>query len=788
MDEFTVVDTRTRAEWEAWQVGDREGWKTDNLAITDEGITLEKEFTATYVAPVTVERGELGEPLDVDVDCRGTLYALGADGALHRAVGTGVPFKRLACDGLGFDPGARPTACCVTDETVYVVGQIDPAGEPTASADIDGVDSESKDRGRRRAYVQGLSVRLRQTRWVVESADSLRFSDPIRVVRGPKGGCYVLDRGSEVGAGFVARMNAAGTATVVVEGLQRPRDLTVDDEGTLTVLDVDRPTDTREGDEEGRPVLIGRAVVTREGSANVERVDAGTTTVSPRQLPASAACIEAVEPGEFIIGVVPDAGGEQTLYRYTWRERRVEPLSSFKRSCRALRRGCGDDPGPQLYAIGDERTNGDRAWVVYVLEPTETVLRGPKGYTGSIDTWFDFGEIRATYYRIALGLGDQPPGTRVDLRYAVTDRDVAPEGPVDEDGNVEPDDCRDAKDEDGGVVRWTPVGESNPTDVLVKAKGRQYLWIRIDLVGTQYASPSVTSLKTSLTHESYLEYLPTIYVEDEEDPKFLERFLSVFEDTFGDVDHGIETLTEYLDPDSIPAPHLSWLGSWLATAEDDAWTDASKRTLVSEAPILFKQRGTRRGLARMLEIYLGGVEPTPVHWAVAPWSDGGDGEGGGVVRDGSESTGAGTFFSLVEYGDVVDGERAERATMNGEERAVCESDLADGPLAAPFSDLVCCPQEFVVVLAPTVGEEARGVVERIVDQERPAHTVGRIVPLSPWGRLDGHTYLGVNSYLPPAAFVVDESYLGLNSVVDGGTEAQLGFGWEARLGEGLKLS
>lgn len=780
MDEFTVVDTRTRAEWEAWQVDDREGWKTDNLAVTDEGITLEEEFTATYVAPATVERGELGEPLDVDVDCRGTLYALGADGALYRAVSTGVPFERLVCDGLGFDPDARPTAFCVTEEIVYVVGRMDPA----ASSDIDGGNGESEGHSHGRGYVQGLSARLRQTRWVVESADDRRFSDPIRAVRGPKGECYVLDRGSEVGAGFVARVDAAGTATVVVEGLYRPRDLTVDGEGALTVLDVDSPTDAEESKEEGRPLLTRRAVITREGDVDVERVDAGTTTISPRRLPTSAACIEAVEPGEFVIGVVPDAGGEQTLYRYTWREGEVEPLSSFKRSCRALRRGYGDDPGPQLYAIGDQNTSGDRAWAVYVLEPTKTVLRGPKGYAGSIDTWFDFGEIRATYYRIALELGDQPPGTRVDLRYAVTDRDIAPEGPVDEDADVEPDDCRDANDEDGGVVRWTPVDESNPTDVLVESKGRRYLWIRIDLVGTQYASPSVTSLKTSLTHESYLEYLPTIYVEDESSAEFLERFLSVFEDTFGDVDHGIETLTEYLDPDTIPAAHLSWLGSWLAIAEDNAWADSSKRTLVSEAPTLFKQRGTRRGLARLLEVYLEGVEPTPVHWAVAPWNDDGNEE------NGSESTGTGTFFSLVEYGDVVDGERVERATADGEERAVCESDVADadGMLAAPFSDLVCCPQEFVVVLAPTVGEEARGVVERIVEQERPAHTVGRTVPLSPWGRLDGHTYLGVNSYLPPEAFVVDESYLGLNSVVDGGAETQLGFGWEARLGGGLKLS
>lgn len=892
--EFTVVHTRAPSDWEPWDA--------DNVTVTDTGVELCREPAPTYITPTVVGTGAHVEMVDVDVDRCGTHYALDTGGALYRATAADSSFERLPCDGLdvGIDD-ATPKALCITDETFYVVGGPASADESGGA----GSRSESDAEPSRSAYVQGLSVQLRQTRWVIETVGGVPLRDPLRAVRGPDDECYVLDGGRGEASGFVARVGTDGRASVVAEGLREPRDLTVDDEGTLTVLCLERVSPCGDSDENEasddatdeeveKLVLESYPTVSARFECRCEDADGGDeevgsheTTHEQEQETATdgeetkseetgcqertglcvpiqnATSIEAIAPGEFVVGVGPRAERkrrtvqkrtdtestletEQILYRYTAGATSAEPLSSFKHSCRTLRRGYSTAAGPKLFAIDDDPAADGKAidgsGNVYVLEPTDSFVAVPEGYVGRLTTRFDLGARGAEWYRVTLSVGEQPPGTRVSLKYATTDRDLGPDGPADP--GAEPDDCRArGRDDDGdddGVVRWRAGDESNPHTVLVRSYGRRFLWLRVELVGGQYVSPTVESLKLSLTHESYIEYLPAIYAEDRTGPLFLERFLNVFEDTFGDIDHGIETLTEYLAPDTIPASHLSWLGSWLAVAEDDAWASASKETLITEAPTLFKRRGTRRGLARLVDIYLTGIESAPPSWAAvtdgeAREDEPGDSDGqsnetdngtsgeetdADTDRHGDENTkrenegkqndtehgderederGArsGHLVALVEYDAVVSPTKRESTKTETDGVTVCaerpgvagdDAAMEDNDLPAPFSDLLCCPQEFLVVLAPTVGEEARATVERIVERERPAHTVGRTVTLSSWGRFGRHTYLGVNSYLPPDEWVVNESRLGWNSVV-GAREpgSQLDDGWHARLDEGLEL-
>jgi len=114
----------------------------------------------------------------------------------------------------------------------------------------------------------------------------------------------------------------------------------------------------------------------------------------------------------------------------------------------------------------------------------------------------------------------------------------------------------------------------------------------------------------------YLDYLPPIF---QEKPKanglggrlhplylqysFFGRFLLPFEGLLRPIEQTVDHFDLYLDPATAPAHFLEELGAWLSLTLDEKWSLEKRRTLVAEASELYKRRGTRKGLARHLEIY-----------------------------------------------------------------------------------------------------------------------------------------------------------------------------------------
>lgn len=788
--DFTVVDTATPGEWEAWT--------RENVVLTDEGVELARAAAPTFVAPVRrwTEAFASARPIDIDVTVTGDEYVLTADGRLFRAVCGSDSFRPVRCEDLRSD-GKSPTGLCVAGDSLYVVGTRRVAATDDESTD-DGVE-----RLRTLGYVHSLSVHSLQTRWVLTgdewAADddapgtTEGFVEPTRVVNGPDETVYVLDRGSDTDRGFVARVSERAEVNHLVRELRAPVDLAVTADGAIAVL--------VGGDSEA--ALFGWYPDGSEPDGDAVELPV-----------ASATSIEWLGDGAFVLGVGPDAPSEKTLYRYDPETNAADPLTSYKHSCVRLRRGPWGAVDPQLYAI--DGAEG----VVWVLDPAETVEIVGGAYVGRLTTRYDFGALDADWYRLALELGTQPPGTRVVLRYAATNADAVPgdpegegdgvaEGGVDgpsEDGGGGSEDADGMGDADGPVSIcepsddaddepdpvWATADSGYPNHVLVEPNGRRYLWVRLELHGDRFHTPRVDRLKLSVTHDSYLDYLPAIYETDEESADFLARYLTVFEDTYADIDHHVATLTEYFDPESVPSSHLSWLGSWLSVAEDDAWSDWSRRELVAQAPNLFRERGTRRGLRRLLDIFLGGI---PVESGAE--SPTGAGEAVGVGRpaeprvsggEGDEA-GHGHFVWLLEYWDVADVADADSDCDAAE--GSCEAlraERASGDDAeSPFDAVLCCPQEFVVLVGPTVDADARAAIRRLVEAQQPAHAVGRTVHLRPWSRLGGHVLLGVNSRLPDPSFTVAESNLGWDSVV-GTAESDAELGWQSRLGSDFELS
>jgi phage tail-like protein len=123
---------------------------------------------------------------------------------------------------------------------------------------------------------------------------------------------------------------------------------------------------------------------------------------------------------------------------------------------------------------------------------------------------------------------------------------------------------------------------------------------------------------------SYIHYLSPILQES----KFLDGFLLALEKILSqaspdDNRPALETVISqshrYLKPmpsgeDQLPAPadFLPWLAGWVALTLRDDWPEQVQRQFIREVVPLYRQRGTKDGLGRLLQIYLGTGEESVI--------------------------------------------------------------------------------------------------------------------------------------------------------------------------------
>lgn len=331
-----------------------------------------------------------------------------------------------------------------------------------------------------------------------------------------------------------------------------------------------------------------------------------------------------------------------------------------------------------------------------------------------------------------------------------------------------------------GDLDWVAMSEPNPRDALLDDAVGRYLWVKLELVGNERATPRVGSFRAYFPRQSYLRYLPAIYREDPAGAAFLERYLSVFESVFTDVEEALEHVTRYLDPESVPAEYIAWLGRWLALGVDERWSEPAKREFVARAPWLFKQRGTRRGLRAVLATYLRyedvGADWRPAHeharerleslietgYLTAP-----EAERGRATHDALAGAGDEPLVYVFEYSllGCVDAD----------------------PVRERYEALVPCPQCVLVLVGPGLDDEQLAAVEDAVSAWTPAHAVVNAVGLRARTRLGGTSFLGVDTALADPALRLDESGLGADSVLESrGDAGELDV--QARLGTDSTLS
>ena len=234
----------------------------------------------------------------------------------------------------------------------------------------------------------------------------------------------------------------------------------------------------------------------------------------------------------------------------------------------------------------------------------------------------------------------------------------------------------------------------NPQDALLFDTQGQYLWLKVEFAGSEGLSPTLRRLRAYFPRQSPMSYLPGIYAEEDK-TGFLERFLSMFGTLFLELDEEIADISRYFDPEAVSGEYLRWLAGWVGIVADDHWSDDKLRAWIAEAPELYRKRGTREGISRMIEMYTG---EQPI---------------------------------IIEY-----------------------HQLKDIRSNSDFSELVSQlysmdPYTFCVLMKAELleTERERAIVERLIEEQKPAFTECRLVKLQPWLYIDMHTYLGINTIL-----------------------------------------
>lgn len=115
---------------------------------------------------------------------------------------------------------------------------------------------------------------------------------------------------------------------------------------------------------------------------------------------------------------------------------------------------------------------------------------------------------------------------------------------------------------------------------------------------------------------SWLQYLPSIYSDDE----FMGRFLLIFESLMAPIIWVIDSFDLYLAPETAPVEWLQWMASWFDILIVPELPEARQREIVRQIGWLFLRRGTKAGLERLLELYFGVIpeiiEDAPCHFLV----------------------------------------------------------------------------------------------------------------------------------------------------------------------------
>lgn len=246
----------------------------------------------------------------------------------------------------------------------------------------------------------------------------------------------------------------------------------------------------------------------------------------------------------------------------------------------------------------------------------------------------------------------------------------------------------------------TVLDPGTPTEFLVQRNKGRYLWIKIEAYGDGTATPAISGIDLYGPRNSQMSLLPAPFHQDPVSADFLDRFLSLQDAFLGEALALFTSVGPMLDPDATPEMFLDWFGSWFDWRFLADWDSQTRREMIAEAMTFFAERGTICGLERLLRWHTGldGALPCLI-------------EEFRLAYDGGETAWLGNRLSPMENGGA---------------------------------------HRFVVVVPQSAvpDQAAEDVLMSLIEAQKPAHTIARLVVVEPGVRIGHQARLGVDAILP----------------------------------------
>jgi phage tail-like protein len=452
------------------------------------------------------------------------------------------------------------------------------------------------------------------------------------------------------------------------------------------------------------PIALSRDALFIADGDRLERV--ALMTLERATLPTAPGPIERVLAAGDSAWIALRDGAAHHLYRLeagAWSAATLEELravaresgvvaASDDRACLALSRGKAE---PRTLCI-------DRC--AKPVDPPPGSPGQARARAGSLVTPLpiDSGIPRCVWHRVRVEL-ELPESTGLTIKLATIEDLAQPIAP--DDWQIVPD--VSAVTSEGAGLRMC--------DFLIEQPPGRYLQLQLDLRGDGFATPRIHRMRIDFPRSTSALRLPGVYREDPVAADFLDRFVAAFDASIEDLDRVITRFPALIDPESTPAEALTWLGSFLDIALDPAWSEATRRAILSAAPELYRRRGTPWALARAIELAVG-VAPAILELSgTSPYA-----------RTGAFKLGGSRLF----------GRAAARVRLGA-------SVLGAAPLHSygdPDRDHVSAFGFRIMVQVPALASpDARERLRRLVDAQTPAHVVAQV-------RVGGeHALLGVAS-------------------------------------------
>ncbi len=324
-----------------------------------------------------------------------------------------------------------------------------------------------------------------------------------------------------------------------------------------------------------------------------------------------------------------------------------------------------------------------------------------------LTTAIDSGIPRCRWHRVMID-ATVPDGTSLSL--AVSTSEV--KTPTAQGANTPPWDGFP-----GGIPHpsdWQQIG-AGLLDALIEQPAGRYIFVRLRLSGDGTATPRVRRIHLDFPRATSADLLPAVYHDDATGGAFTERFLGLFDASLDTVSETVRRFPALLDAHRAPADVLPWIANFLAVALDEGWSSETRRRILSGAAALFRQRGTLPGLESAIRLaYFPNTDDD-----AAAIVEHGRGRAWGSVTStqGTPGSAAARLGSTRLFGRAQARLTLGRSAI-GRTPLMSFGDPGDDPHRAGAF-------RFTVTVPPAAGV-TRESVARLIDGQKPAHTIADI--------------------------------------------------------------